>query len=56
MEKVSLPTGLQSLTIGAYFGDGESADRPARPHSQRLLKEKVSLPTGVQGFTDGAYF
>ena len=36
--------------------NGESADRPARPHSQRLLKEKVSLPTGMQGLIDGAYF
>ena len=41
MEKVSLPTGLLSLTVGAYF-------------NQSI--EKVSLFTGLLSLTVGAYF
>ena len=41
MEKVSLPTGLLSLTVGAYF-------------NQSI--EKVSLSTGLLSLTVGAYF
>ena len=40
MEKVSPPTGLLSLTVGAYFNQSN---------------EKVSLPTGLLSFTVGAY-
>ena len=41
MEKVSLPTGLLSLTVGAYL-------------NQSI--EKVSLYTGLLSLTVGAYF
>ena len=40
MEKVSLPTGLLSFTVGAYF-------------NQSI--EKVSLFTGLLSLTVGAY-
>ena len=39
MVKLSLPTGLQGLTVGSYF---------------KLNMAKVSLPTGLHGFAVGA--
>ena len=49
---------FQQILISKGDEEGDSADRPAEPHSRRLLAgamEKVSLPTGLLSFTVGAY-
>ena len=56
MVKVILPTGLQSLTIGAYFNQiMEKMNLPTGSQSRIFLEfrfdpnmEKVSLPTCLQ--------
>ena len=34
---------MQGITVGAYFGDGESADRPAETHSA-YFEGDVAVP------------